>query len=56
MKKILVITPYFYPHIGGSERYMENLYAYLVRRNLQIKVDVLCYNTEKTKKEEKPKK
>lgn len=53
MKKILVITPFFYPHVGGSERYMENLYAYLIKKNPNIKVDVLCYNTEKAKNMEK---
>jgi L-malate glycosyltransferase len=53
MKKILVITPFFYPHVGGSERYMENLYAYFVKKNPKVAVDVLCYNTENAKEEEK---
>ena len=45
MKKILVITPFFYPHIGGSERYMEELYIFLREKHPEIAVDVLCYNT-----------
>jgi glycosyltransferase involved in cell wall biosynthesis len=45
MKKILVITPFFYPHIGGSERYMEELYLFLRKKHPEIAVDVLCYNT-----------
>ena len=52
MKKILVITPFFYPHIGGSEGYMEGLYAYIKQKQPQIQVDVLCYNTDKTKEKE----
>ncbi|MBI4097743.1 MAG: glycosyltransferase family 4 protein [Candidatus Levybacteria bacterium] len=49
MKNILVITPFFYPHIGGSERYMEDLYAYIKEKNESIGIDVLCYNTNKVK-------
>jgi phosphatidylinositol alpha-mannosyltransferase len=45
MKKILVITPFFYPHIGGSERYMEELYLFLRKKHPEVAVDVLCYNT-----------
>lgn len=41
--KILVLTPYFYPHHGGSEHYIEGLYGELMRQNPHIKVDVLCY-------------
>ncbi len=52
MKRILVITPYFYPHIGGSEKYMEELYSYLKSRNKDIDVDVLSYSTGKFKKRE----
>lgn len=46
-KKILVITPFFYPHVGGSEKYMEGLYAFLKKRNPEIIVDVLTYNTDR---------
>lgn len=49
MKRILVITPFFYPHIGGSERYMEDLYAYIKEKNKDLAIDVLCYNTNKVK-------
>lgn len=47
MKKILVITPYFYPHTGGSQQYMEDIYYFLLKVHPQISVDVLCYNTTK---------
>jgi phosphatidyl-myo-inositol alpha-mannosyltransferase len=53
MNRILVITPFFYPHIGGSEKYMERLYVFLKKNNSEIQVDVLCYNTDNAKKEEK---
>jgi glycosyltransferase involved in cell wall biosynthesis len=52
MKKILVITPFFYPHIGGSERYMEELYVFLREKHPEIVVDVLCYNTNQASKKE----
>lgn len=53
MKKILVITPFFYPHIGGSERYMEDLYMFLKKKYPNISVDLLCYNTNRAKEGEK---
>lgn len=53
--KILVLTPYFYPHIGGSERYIEELYSELVKQNPEIEVDVLTYNTNGSKKSERHK-
>jgi glycosyltransferase involved in cell wall biosynthesis len=52
MKKILVITPFFYPHIGGSERYIEELYLFLRKKHPEIVVDVLCYNTNQTLRKE----
>ncbi|MBI2049687.1 glycosyltransferase family 4 protein [Candidatus Roizmanbacteria bacterium] len=52
MKRILVITPFFYPHTGGSERYMEDLYVFLKRKHTNICVDVLCYNTDNVKEKE----
>ena len=52
MKKILVITPFFHPHIGGSERYMEELYVFLRKKHPEIVVDVLCYNTNQASKKE----
>lgn len=52
IKKILVITPFFYPHIGGSEQYMEELYTHLVRQSADVTVDVLCYNTDQAREHE----
>lgn len=43
---ILVVTPYFYPHPGGSQRYIEELYSRLRSENPTIRIDVLTYNTE----------
>ena len=51
--RILVITPYFYPHPGGSQHYIEELYSALMESNSDIEVDIICYNTEKTKEEER---
>lgn len=45
--RILVVTPYFYPHVGGSERYIEELYGWVMKLNADVQVDVLTYNTEK---------
>ncbi len=45
--KILVITPLFYPEIGGSQKYMEEIYATMRDRHSDIEVDILCYNTQK---------
>jgi len=47
--KILVATPFYYPHWGGSERYVLELYTELLKTNKNVKVDVLAYDTEKTK-------
>jgi glycosyltransferase involved in cell wall biosynthesis len=44
--KILVITSFFHPHPGGSQRYLEELYVHLITQHPEIKVDVLCYNTD----------
>ena len=52
MKKILAITPFFYPHLGGSEAYMEGLYSYLKENNPDLEIDVLCYNSDKAKEKE----
>lgn len=51
MKRILVITPFFYPHVGGSQNYMEELYVSLIQKYPEISVDVLCYNTDGVSKE-----
>ena len=44
--RILVTTPYFQPHPGGSQRYITELYQELVKISADIEVDVLTYNTE----------
>lgn len=51
--KILVVTPYFYPHKGGSQKYAEELHYHLMKSDPSISVDVLCYNTDKAKSIEK---
>lgn len=45
--RILLITPYFYPHKGGSQHYAESIYTLLMKDNPTISVDVLTYNTDK---------
>lgn len=45
MPKVLVITPYFFPHAGGSQEYIVNMYSELMKKNSDLSVDVLCYNT-----------
>jgi len=45
--RILVTTPYFYPHSGGSQNYIANLYSTLVKKHPEVKVDIVCYNTDK---------
>ncbi len=48
MKKILLVTPFFYPHAGGSQQYMEEITASLVTNFQDTEVTVLCYNTDNT--------
>lgn len=50
--RILVATPYFYPHSGGSQQYIEDLYLTLKKKYAQVEVDVVCYNTERVTSEE----
>jgi glycosyltransferase involved in cell wall biosynthesis len=50
--RILVVTPYFYPHVGGSERYIEELYGWVMKHNSSVQVDVVTYNTEKVAQKE----
>ncbi len=47
--RILVTTPYFHPHPGGSQRYIEELYQELLKISPESSVDVLTYNTEHVK-------
>lgn len=51
--RILVITPYFYPHPGGSQQYIEGLYTALKAVQPELEVDVLCYNTDSQPAKEK---
>lgn len=44
--KVLVITPYYFPHFGGSQAYIHRLYSALKKHQPDIQVDVLCYNTK----------
>ena len=49
---ILLISPFFYPHTGGSQRYMEELYVHLVKQHPKMHIDVLTYNTDRAKLKE----
>ncbi len=51
-KNILILTPFFYPHTGGSQQYMEELYAQLLTKHPDISAEVLTYNTDYTKTSE----
>lgn len=51
--KILLISPYFHPHKGGSQQYAEELHANLIKSDSKVSVDVLTYNTDKSKRVEK---
>ncbi|MCA9390178.1 glycosyltransferase, partial [candidate division WWE3 bacterium] len=43
--KILFISPFFYPHSGGAEKYAEELFSKLIIDHPDIEVDIICYNT-----------
>lgn len=45
--KILLVSPYFYPHKGGSQQYALELYYHLRKFDPKIKVDVVTYNTDR---------
>ncbi len=49
---ICVVTPYFAPHPGGSQRYIEELFAQIVANDPNTHVDIVCYNTDHAPKEE----
>ncbi len=51
--KILLLTPYFAPHQGGSEIFLENLARRLFQIDEKWTTDVLTYNTEKVAAQEK---
>lgn len=44
--RILVTTPYFFPHTGGSQKYILEQYKSLRKLHPEIEVDVVCYNTD----------
>jgi glycosyltransferase involved in cell wall biosynthesis len=43
--RLLFISPFFYPHSGGGEKYAEELFSKLITLHPEIQVDILCYNT-----------
>ncbi len=45
--RVLIISPYFYPHIGGSQQYMEELWYKVKKQIPDTQIDVLCYSTHK---------
>lgn len=51
--RILLVTPYFYPHKGGSQQYAEELHYHLMQKYPDTQVDVICYNTDKSSPIEK---
>ena len=52
MKRILVFASYFYPHKGGSEKYIYELYRRLVK-DKNFDVDIFTNNTEDVSEFEK---
>ena len=50
--RILLITPYFYPHKGGSQQYAEELCYHLMKVTSDTQVDVLTYNTDNAPEKE----
>lgn len=51
--RTLIISPFFHPHKGGSQRYIEELYSHLMKTDKSVKVDVICYNTTNSPEKEK---
>ncbi|MFZ5424211.1 MAG: glycosyltransferase family 4 protein [Patescibacteria group bacterium] len=50
--KVLLTIPFFYPHRGGSQKYAEEVLAPMVEKHKNVKVDVLCYNTDHVSEKE----
>jgi len=48
VKRIVVFTTYFYPHIGGYEKNVEELFSRISKKP-DYEVDVVCFNSENTK-------
>ncbi|MFA5776123.1 MAG: glycosyltransferase family 4 protein [Patescibacteria group bacterium] len=46
--RLLLVLPFFYPHRGGSQKYAEEIYATMIKNHPNLKVDVLCYNSDRT--------
>lgn len=44
--KVLLVLPFFYPHRGGSQKYAEEIFASMMKKHPNVRVDVLCYNTD----------
>lgn len=44
--KILVVSTFFAPHIGGVEVYTEQLFSRLARRHPEVQITLLALNTE----------
>ena len=51
--RTLIISPFFHPHKGGSQKYIEELYSHLMKIDKSVKVDVICYNTTNSSKKGK---
>lgn len=49
---ILVISSLFHPEVGGAQRYLEELYVNILKKNRNVTVTVLSYNTQKAKEKE----
>ena len=50
--RILALTSFFYPHPGGSQKYIEELYVTMMKLQPNLEVDILCYNTNYSPSEE----
>jgi glycosyltransferase involved in cell wall biosynthesis len=51
--RVCLISSYFSPHKGGSQKYAEELYVKLLQLYPDFQVDVICYNTDNALKIEK---
>jgi glycosyltransferase involved in cell wall biosynthesis len=50
--RVLVLTPYFFPHAGGSQQYIADVFSAVRKKHPDVAVDVICYNTDGAKAEE----
>lgn len=51
-KRIAVFASYFYPHLGGYEKNIEELFRRISKKT-ECEADVICFNTEKVSKFER---